>query len=146
MIKTSSEGYGQDKEKIVSMKDREKAACEKLWAAEKYLVLSKSQNSYKQIREYVKAKPNLEQLREMMEAAKALPENRGEGINAFQHIWGYFRKKAEPEEKKMFMELLADYREGSIEQDAVIRYIQDMLIKYPDSYLLNSAIIKNIKN
>ena len=125
------------------MRNREKAECEKLWAEEKYLVLSKSQNIYKQIREYLKNEPKLERLKDMIKAAKMLPENRMETINAFQHMWGYFKKEAGAEEKKKFMELLADYQSGNIEKEEVVRYIKVLLIKYPNHYLLNSGIIKN---
>lgn len=144
MVKYQQEN--SDKEKMASMKNREKTECEKLWAEEKYLVLSKSQNIYKQIREYLKVEPKLENLKEMIEAAKRLPENRTEGINAFQHIWGYFKKEAEPEEKIRFLELIADYQKENIEQEAIIRYIQELLLKYPNSYLQNSSIIKEMKN
>lgn len=144
MVKYQQEN--SDKEKMASMKNREKTECEKLWTEEKYLVLSKSQNIYKQIREYLKVEPKLESLKEMIEAAKRLPENRMEGINAFQHIWGYFKKEAEPEEKIRFLELIADYQKENIEQEAIIRYIQELLLKYPNSYLQNSSIIKEMKN
>lgn len=128
------------------MKNREKIECERLWAEEKYYVLSKSQNAYKQIREYLKKESDVTKLKEWIDSIKLLPENRMEGVNAFQHIWGYFKKEAEPEEKKRFLELLADYREGNIEQESIIRYIQDLLLKYPNSYLQNSSIIKEMNN
>ncbi len=77
--------------------------CQVLWAKNKYLVLSHSSNIYKEIREYLKQdQVEVSHVEDLIQQALALPENRGQVSNAFQHIWGYFKKQATPEEKADF--------------------------------------------
>lgn len=124
------------------MKNQEKTQSEKLWAKEKYLVLSKSQRIYKQIREYLKEEEvRIEVVAKWIEEAKALPENPLEVSNALQHMWGYFKKEASSEEKERFFTLLCEYQKGKISQTEVIDYLREMLSKYPNAYLLDSSII-----
>ena len=75
--------------------------CERLWAANKYLVLSHSNKIYLEIRNYLKNdEVSLEQVQAYIDQALDLPENPGQVVNAFQHIWGYFKKKATASEKE----------------------------------------------
>ena len=68
--------------------------CERLWAANKYLVLSHSNKIYLEIRNYLKNEEvSLDQVQAYIDQALALPENPGQVVNAFQHIWGYFKKR-----------------------------------------------------
>lgn len=71
--------------------------CERLWAANKYLVLSHSNKIYLEIRTYLKQdEVRLDQVQAYIDQALDLPENPGQVVNAFQHIWGYFKKKQLP--------------------------------------------------
>ncbi|MFC2333120.1 MAG: YbgA family protein, partial [Haemophilus seminalis] len=82
----------------------QKHQCQVLWAKNKYLVLSHSSNLYKEIREYLKQdQVEVSHVEDLIQQALALPENRGQVSNAFQHIWGYFKMQATPEEKADFM-------------------------------------------
>lgn len=75
--------------------------CERLWAANKYLVLSHSNKLYLEIRNYLKNEEvSLDQVQAYIDQALDLPENPGQVVNAFQHIWGYFKKKATASEKE----------------------------------------------
>ena len=75
--------------------NNQRALCQQLWAENKYLVLSHSSNIYKDIRQYLKQEVvGLSQIQEMIDRAFQIPEHRGQVCNAFQHIWGYFKKKA----------------------------------------------------
>ena len=70
-------------------------------------MLSRSSNIYKEIREYLKRdQVEVSHVEDLIQQALALPENRGQVSNAFQHIWGYFKKQATAEEKADFMLLL----------------------------------------
>ena len=42
-------------------------------------------------------------VQEMIDRACQIPEHRGQVCNAFQHIWGYFKKKATDAERKDYM-------------------------------------------
>ncbi|WP_230684354.1 DUF1722 domain-containing protein, partial [Streptococcus pneumoniae] len=79
----------------------QKSQCQQLWARNKYLVLSHSSNIYNEIRQYLKnEKVELSLVQEMIDRACQIPEHRGQVCNAFQHIWGYFKKKATDSECK----------------------------------------------
>lgn len=128
------------------MNKKERLYCELLWAEEKYLVLSKSQLIYKEIREYLKGEDiSKETLKAMIDRAKNLPENRKEVVNALQHIWGYFKKLAQAEEKALFLALLGEYQQEKTEKDKVLEYLWQLLQKYPNTYLQNSTIFQEEK-
>ena len=75
--------------------NNQRALCQQLWAENKYLVLSHSSNIYKDIRQYLKQEVvEVSQVQEMIDRACQIPEHRGQVCNAFQHIWGYFKKPA----------------------------------------------------
>ena len=91
----------------------QKSQCQQLWARNKYLVLSHSSNIYNEIRQYLKNEQvELSQVQEMIDRACQIPEHRGQVCNAFQHIWGYFKRKATDVERKDYMLLLDRYRFG----------------------------------
>ena len=77
----------------------------------------------------------------LIDQAVALPENRGQVCNAFQHIWGYFKKKASTIEKEDFMHLLLRYQSGHAEQKDLVRAVRDLLVKYPNPYLQKSTLL-----
>ena len=73
----------------------QRALCQKLWAENEYLVLSHSSNIYQEIRQYLKQEVvEVSRVQEMIDRACQIPEHRGQVYNAFQHIWGYFKKQA----------------------------------------------------
>ena len=116
--------------------------CQKLWAAHKYLVLSKSGSIYNEIREYLKREnAQVRHVLTLIDQARTLPENRGQVCNAFQHIWGYFKKKASTIEKEDFMHLLLRYQSGQAEQKDLVRAVRDLLVKYPNPYLQQSTLL-----
>lgn len=120
----------------------ERQRCQKRWAAEKYLVLSRSQKLYKEIREYLKSPVLSEsELDQMIAKAKSLPEDRGQMLNAAQHVWGYFKKKANQQEKEDYLFLMECYRWGRIDQEDLLAYFRTLLERYPDTYLASSTLL-----
>ena len=120
----------------------QKHHCQVLWAKNKYLVLSRSSNIYKEIREYLKRdQVEVSHVEDLIQQALALPENRGQVSNAFQHIWGYFKKKASPAEKDNFMLLLLRYQSGQAEQKDLVATVKELLLKYPNPYLQKSTLL-----
>lgn len=116
--------------------------CQTLWARNKYLVLSHSSKVYLEIRQYLKSDlVEAAHVQDLIDQAVALPENRGQVCNAFQHIWGYFKKKASTTEKEDFMHLLLRYQSGQAEQKDLVRAVRDLLVKYPNPYLQNSTLL-----
>ena len=121
----------------------QKSQCQQLWARNKYLVLSHSSNIYNEIRQYLKNEEvEVSLVQEMIDRACQIPEHRGQVCNAFQHIWGYFKKKATDAERKDYMLLLDRYRFGQGSKEDLIAKTRDLLELYPNTYLQNSILLK----
>ena len=121
----------------------QKSQCQQLWARNKYLVLSHSSNIYNEIRQYLKNEAvEVSHVQELIDRACQIPEHRGQVCNAFQHIWGYFKKKATEAERKDYMLLLDRYRFGQASQEDLIAKTRDLLDRYPNIYLQHSTLLK----
>ena len=121
----------------------QKSQCQQLWARNKYLVLSHSSNIYNEIRQYLKNEEvEVSQVQEMIDRACQIPEHRGQVCNAFQHIWGYFKKKAVDAERQDYMLLLDRYRFGQASKEDLIAKTQGLLELYPNTYLQHSTLLK----
>lgn len=121
--------------------------CQTLWARNKYLVLSHSSKIYLEIRQYLKSDSvEAAHVQGLIEQAVALPENRGQVCNAFQHVWGYFKKKASTTEKEDFMHLLLRYQSGQAEQEDLVTAVKDLLVKYPNPYLQDSTLLFGMRH
>ena len=120
-----------------------KSKCQQLWARNKYLVLSHSSNIYNEIRQYLKNEEvELSHVQELIDRACQIPEHRGQVCNAFQHIWGYFKKKSTDAERKDYMLLLDCYRFGQASKQDLIAKTRDLLERYPNAYLQHSTLLK----
>ena len=121
----------------------QKSQCQHLWARNKYLVLSHSSNIYNEIRQYLKNEEvEVSMVQEMIDRACQIPEHRGQVCNAFQHIWGYFKKQATDAERKDYMLLLDCYRFGQASKEELIAQTRDLLDRYPNTYLQHSTLLK----
>ena len=121
----------------------QKSQCQHLWARNKYLVLSHSSNIYNEIRQYLKKEEvEVSMVQEMIDRACKIPEHRGQVCNAFQHIWGYFKKQATDAERKDYMLLLDCYRFGQASKEDVIAKTRELLERYPNAYLQHSTLLK----
>jgi len=121
----------------------QKSQCQQLWARNKYLVLSHSSNIYNEIRQYLKNEQvEISHVQELIDRACQIPEHRGQVCNAFQHIWGYFKKKATDAERKNYMLLLDRYRFGQASKEDLIAKTTELLERYPNAYLQNSTLLK----
>ena len=123
--------------------NNQRALCQQLWARNKYLVLSHSSNIYNEIRQYLKNEQvEVSHVKELIDLACQIPEHRGQVCNAFQHIWGYFKKKATDAERKDYMLLLDCYRFGQASKEELIAQTRDLLDRYPNTYLQHSTLLK----
>ena len=121
----------------------QKSQCQHLWDRNKYLVLSHSSNIYNEIRQYLKNEEvEVSMVQEMIDRACKIPEHRGQVCNAFQHIWGYFKKQAIDAERKDYMLLLDCYRFGQASKEDVIAKTRELLERYPNAYLQHSTLLK----
>ena len=123
--------------------NNQRALCQQLWARNKYLVLSHSSNIYNEIRQYLKNEEvEVSHVQELIDRACQIPEHRGQVCNAFQHIWGYFKKQATDDERKDYMLLLDRYRFGQASKEDLIAKTRDLLERYPNTYLQHSMLLK----
>ena len=121
----------------------QKSQCQQLWARNKYLVLSHSSNIYNEIRQYLKNEVvEVSHVQELIDHACQIPEHRGQVCNAFQHIWGYFKKKATDAERKDYMLLLDRYRFSQASKEDLINKTRELLDRYPNTYLQHSTLLK----
>ena len=125
------------------MNNNQRALCQQLWVENKYLVLSHSSIIYNEIRQYLKNEQvEVRQVQEMIDRACQIPEHRGQVCNAFQHIWGYFKKQATDDERKDYMLLLDRYLFGQASKEDLITKTRDLLDRYPNTYLQHSTLLK----
>ena len=116
--------------------------CEDVWAKNKYYVLSKSQKTYLEIREYLKAKEkDVLWINEKIQEIRDMKESKKDFSNAILHIWGYFKKEASIMEKQILFDILNEYMEGKNNSEVVIEYLNTLLKKYPTEYLEKSTLL-----
>ena len=121
----------------------QKSQCQQLWAINKYLVLSHSSNIYNEIRQSLKNEQvEVSYVQNLIDRACQIPEHRGQVCNAFQHIWGYFKKKATDAERKDYILLLDRYCFGQASKEDLITKTRDLLDRYPNTYLQHSTLLK----
>lgn len=69
----------------------ERVQCQKLWAKNKYLVLSYSSKIYIEIRTYLKQEEVSQNIvSELIKQAVSLPEDKGQVTNTLHHVWVLF--------------------------------------------------------
>ena len=116
------------------------------WAEHKYWVMAHSQQLYNQIR--VLAKNNdwsdettdtFENL--LQEAALQVP-TRKTLTTAYEHVWGYFKKIATPEEKNDYLRRLAVLE---VDNDQLGSFLKNLTLKYQVTYLMHSRLIREIQ-
>ena len=123
--------------------NNQRALCQQLWARNKYLVLSHSSNIYNGIRQYLKNEQvEVSHVQNLIDRACQIPEHRGQVCNAFQHIWGYFKKQASLNERRDYMLLLDRFRFGQASKEDLIAQTRDLLERYPNAYLQHSTLLK----
>ena len=123
--------------------NNQRALCQQLWARNKYLVLSHSSNIYNGIRQYLKNEQvEVSHVQNLIDRACQIPEHRGQVCNAFQHIWGYFKKQASLDERKDYILLLDRYRFGQASKQDLIAKTRELLERYPNAYLQHSTLLK----
>lgn len=115
---------------------------QKEWASLKYLVLAKSQPDYKAIRKlFADNHWDAEKewvFRKYLQHALAQPTKKGDLLNAYQHVWGYFKTKATEDERQHYQSLIENF---SINEDEVLPFLKELTVKYQEAYLLQSVLL-----
>jgi len=113
---------------------------EQEWAKHKYSVLAKSQTFYQEIRHLLKQKDQDLTILfyQRLEQAYALPPQKSQLVNAYQHVYGYFKKFADEIEKKAFKSLMAQFSNDEVDDQDVRAFLHLLAMKYDCQYLLES--------
>ena len=113
---------------------------EKEWGRYKYTILEKSAADYQAIRTLLKDKTAypVREFYRLTEDALARETQPGGSENAAQHVWGYFKNKVTPQERKAFEKSMENYRNGTGSLATVKRQLFKLATKYEDKYLVQS--------
>jgi UV DNA damage endonuclease len=99
--------------------------------------LERDANAYQAIRRLLKDKeayPALE-MYQLVEQALDKEPTAGSAANAAQHVWGYFKDRADKAEKRRWEAAMRRYQEGSGRLSAVKGVLQRLSMKYGENYL-----------
>ncbi|WP_270262137.1 YbgA family protein [Lactobacillus panisapium] len=113
------------------------------WAYNKYWVMAHSQAYYEQIRLLAKnndwSDAKNAEFEDLLAKAASEPPTVKTLTNAYQHVWGYFKKIATTEEKQTYLRLL---QELSPQTDKLGPFLSRLTEKYQVAYLLNSRLMQ----
>lgn len=121
---------------------KERGYIEKLWREEKYHVLLHSQQSYNEIRELLKSSPSLREVQLKIEEALSCEPTKGTVINAYDHMWGYFKNNATEAEKEHSKNLKNDFQNDVITKNQLLTFLKELAQKYDVTYLLESRVLQ----
>lgn len=113
---------------------------EEEWSRYKYNVLEHDPAAYRAIRQLLKDKtgyPVLEFYR-ILDKAMASPVTPGHAANGADHVWGYFKDRADGNERKQYLSLSRGLAEGRRSPRAVKGLLAKLAEKYGDDYLAHS--------
>ncbi|WP_130807271.1 UV DNA damage repair endonuclease UvsE [Senegalia massiliensis] len=132
-------------EKIMNLKADKLNIIRDEWGKYKYNVMKKSYNEYKRISKYINSEnPSWNNVCTMLESSFNKQESINEALNAYMHIWGYFKNLANDKEKRSFLELINKSNNASIDSYNIEKYLFDLTEKYNVEYLLNSYFFNDI--
>lgn len=116
------------------------AFLEREWSRYKYLILSRSQNTYLQIRELLKDKENISAIAfyNLIEKGLNILPNTKEELNSIYHIWGYFKQISTQQEKEKLNSLISVYKQDQSKISTLRKFLYKLGIKYNISYIINS--------
>lgn len=112
---------------------------EQEWARYKYWVMARSQHAYNDLRVLFKNAPvdPIEFYRcvdSLIEVEPAVSSH----VNAFQHVWGYFKDVATDKEKQQFLKLIDSYKAETIKSGRIYTFLEKLSRAYGVTYLNES--------
>ncbi|MGG5317094.1 DUF1722 domain-containing protein [Enterococcus sp. AZ072] len=114
---------------------------QKEWARWKYYVMARSQAEYLNLRQLFSGNQWNEEKEKVfltsLQKVQEFPTNPKAMRNAYEHVWGYFKKQATPDERVAFYQKLVAINET---QDDALPYLIYLNEKYPNQYLADSKL------
>lgn len=119
---------------------------EELWRTRKYEVLAKDEKAYREIQQLIQ-ESSFEVVNQSIQKAIQIKPTIGSVTNSYEHMWGYFKKKATSEEKKKTFDLLTAYQQGERNEQDLWDWLRQLAVRYQVNYLLESTLLQlNIEN
>jgi len=117
------------------------------WAQVKYEVLEKDPAVYQKIRTLLKDKvnPNATLMDELIQQALNQTADEGRQNNALQHVWGYFKKVVNDEEKAVFEKEYHLWLNHLYPLNQLKQNLYTLAVKYKLDYLIQSSYF-NLKD
>lgn len=140
MLEVKDKNLSAIKCQNATTENKRMALLEKEWSRYKYTILEKSAADYQAIRTLLKDKTAypVREFYSLIEDALAKETQPGGAENAAQHVWGYFKDKAAPQERKAFDNNMENYRNGTGSLATVKRQMFKLATKYEEKYLIQS--------
>jgi uncharacterized protein YbgA (DUF1722 family) len=120
---------------------KERGYIERLWREEKYRVLAHSKQQYDEIRELLKNNPSYKTVEEKINEALTIKPTTGSIVNAYEHMWGYFKKEATADEKEQYLILKQRFQENQIALKEWQQFLKKLAYQYEVQYLINSTAL-----
>nr|WP_284675555.1 DUF1722 domain-containing protein [Staphylococcus arlettae] len=114
-----------------------------MWSRYKYEVLWHDQKTYNDIRYLMNNDAQIELVQQKIQYALNKQPSKGSIINAYCHMWGYFKKISTEQEKQLFIKLKIDFENQIIREKELIDFIKRLADLYEVTYLKQSTIINN---
>ncbi|GKV56539.1 hypothetical protein NCCP2222_24860 [Sporosarcina sp. NCCP-2222] len=111
------------------------------WSREKYRVMFHSQKHYNEIREVLKQGTDMARVDQLIEEAGKINPTKGSVCNAYQHMWGYFKKYATEEEKEAYRSKLDAFMDDQLGSEELLSFLRQLALRYKVEYLLKSTIL-----
>ncbi|WP_170885676.1 DUF1722 domain-containing protein [Bacillus alkalicellulosilyticus] len=137
-------------EKIENIKFARKIL-EKLWAQNKYDVMSKGYEQYVTLRNQYRELPELlifDGLYDTFSTIMSKPYKRTGMLTTLEHVWGYFKREATEEEKQLFFEKLHfckalpdEFREFPKELLDILQLVERLKDTYKKPYIQQSTLL-----
>ncbi|ALO04380.1 YbgA family protein [Lactiplantibacillus paraplantarum] len=112
------------------------------WAYQKYWVMAHSQQHYDAIRQLASnnqwSATKEARLKQLLAEAARQPPTKATLTTAYQHVWGYFKKRCTTAEKQRYLALLATL---TPEHDLLGPFLRQLALKYQVPYLLSSRLL-----
>ncbi|MFD1124139.1 YbgA family protein [Lentilactobacillus raoultii] len=106
--------------------------------------MARSQQTYNQLRQLAKnndwSEEKQAQFNALLNSVASKQPTKATLTNTYQHVWGYFKKVATPEEKQRYLTLLAQL---TPENDQLNPFLKELAEKYQVTYLLKSRLFQN---
>lgn len=120
---------------------KERGYIELLWREEKYRVLTHSKQHYDEIRELLKQGPSYETVEEKINEALKIKPTTGSIVNAYDHMWGYFKNSATTDEKEQYLTLKRQFQDNQIEVTQLQQFLKKLAYQYEVQYLIESTAL-----